>query len=109
MLLEQKTGKKNQRHAFTVYTSYTICKVEQYHLRAYFNGLKMYILSPKSATKVVKQRVIANNQIKEVKWNHKEIIQRRVMAADKGTKNPGDNGKQKARRQGNPNQSSQKI
>lgn len=63
----------------------------------------MYILSPKSASKVVKQRVIANNQIKEVKLNHKEIIQRRVLAADKRTKNPGDNGKQKARRQGNPN------
>ena len=38
------------------------------------NKLKIYTKNPKAATKITKQRVIANKPKKEEKWNHKKKL-----------------------------------
>lgn len=54
-----------------------------------WNELRIYSRNTKAISKVREQRVIANNPIKEIKWNHENYLITPKEGRERGTKKNG--------------------
>ena len=63
-------GEKRAYTILNMFLEYRLCGI--YHLKINWDKLKMFTINLKVITKIIKQRVIADKQINEIKWNHKK-------------------------------------